>query len=940
MYNGIGLLTPRGSGTSGYVQANKFNLRRPPPAFEEGNRRKAEDGPKEKKPNLEIILHNKKREIEVKLYELQMTLEDEGVPEEQVEAQVAAERTRLERDLLEHESAPTSIQEKGAQETHETARRKMEQMDRLKNALGLGDVKEGEAFDQELQEKRRQERVAEREAMEKERKKRLKEEKRKDEDEEKRRRGSQREGRRSEKRHKRGDNERSRARSRSRSRSRSREGNQEKRSRDRDERKSDREDGRQVNHHSDRKHIAEDSRAPPNPPEPARPPQLPRDDVDAAWRSSTPEVAEGPSCDDQVGEGKNVEVDPNPMSHQESLDPANPQRRQSQGWDAKRRDTSGFPMEGRLAGRLQMPADRRRDNWRPGSESRGRGRGGNLNHGGGRGDRDQWNSRWNDRGRGQRGGRGRGWQPRNWSGQHEGGGFYRKGEEAPERYNPGCDLPDDVTFIDTRPPNWDNEGRWPKSRGELDGENKEPVGEKDCKVVLTVEQPASQNVLEKKIDATGKNATKASLSPSPHSLMSIKRSPSLPRQRRKPGDYRSECPSPTSDDLSDVGDNRENSLTCPLVKENGAQSDAPAGVNGCSKDVDPQGDAPKHSASSEVQPVMETKRKSPSEKGTEDPKTCVLSSDPLLAPSMSDPPRGQVNDETAQKRVKRSSSQKECPDSHKSVPPDEAGKRSGDPRSNRSRTRSKSRSLAKSRSRSVSLSKSRSRSRSVSRSSMSRSRSKSRAKSRSRSVSGRSRSGSSSRSSRSDSSQSRGRPARRNREDRRHRRDGGDRRVRDHRPTRDQRGRHLGGRSRYDSRYRPSGPAPGRMRTGDMRRFGGGGRFRGYNGGGRLGGSRFHRERQGWGRPGDRRVVARGDRDRGDRRRSRSRDRGRARRSSPDRPSRRRRSPSKSRSSSRGRSPRAKRTRNRSPSISSRSRSPAKRSSFSPRRAGSRGVSR
>lgn len=78
MYNGIGLLTPRGSGTSGYVQANKFNLRRAPHSADESNKNKLEDGPKEKQPNMEIILHNRKREIEVKLYELQMTLEDEG----------------------------------------------------------------------------------------------------------------------------------------------------------------------------------------------------------------------------------------------------------------------------------------------------------------------------------------------------------------------------------------------------------------------------------------------------------------------------------------------------------------------------------------------------------------------------------------------------------------------------------------------------------------------------------------------------------------------------------------------------------------------------------------------------------------------------------------------------------------------------------------------
>ena len=55
-----------------------------------------------------------------------------------------------------------------ASETHEIARRKVEQMDKLRAAFGLGaEAKEGEAFDQELQEQRRQERIAEREAKEK-----------------------------------------------------------------------------------------------------------------------------------------------------------------------------------------------------------------------------------------------------------------------------------------------------------------------------------------------------------------------------------------------------------------------------------------------------------------------------------------------------------------------------------------------------------------------------------------------------------------------------------------------------------------------------------------------------------------------------------------------------------------------------------------------------
>ena len=77
MYNGIGLTTVRGSGTSGYVQTNKFNLRSKPPA----NQKPADallPGPPQKKANEDILLHNKKREIERKLLELEDELVDKG----------------------------------------------------------------------------------------------------------------------------------------------------------------------------------------------------------------------------------------------------------------------------------------------------------------------------------------------------------------------------------------------------------------------------------------------------------------------------------------------------------------------------------------------------------------------------------------------------------------------------------------------------------------------------------------------------------------------------------------------------------------------------------------------------------------------------------------------------------------------------------------------
>lgn len=77
MYNGIGLLTPRGSGTSGYVQTNRFNLHgRPQQRMPED--RSALQGPEQKQPNQAILDHNRKRDIELKLTELADSLEEQG----------------------------------------------------------------------------------------------------------------------------------------------------------------------------------------------------------------------------------------------------------------------------------------------------------------------------------------------------------------------------------------------------------------------------------------------------------------------------------------------------------------------------------------------------------------------------------------------------------------------------------------------------------------------------------------------------------------------------------------------------------------------------------------------------------------------------------------------------------------------------------------------
>jgi len=99
MYNNIGLLTPRGSGTSGYVSTNKFNLKRTPvqqqqqpPNYDSLNA----EGPQQKKANMEIVEHNRKREIEAKIFELQDTLEEKGYTPAEIEQEVAELRSQME----------------------------------------------------------------------------------------------------------------------------------------------------------------------------------------------------------------------------------------------------------------------------------------------------------------------------------------------------------------------------------------------------------------------------------------------------------------------------------------------------------------------------------------------------------------------------------------------------------------------------------------------------------------------------------------------------------------------------------------------------------------------------------------------------------------------------------------------------------------------------
>ena len=77
MSSNVGLTTPRGSGTSGYVQRNLSHFK---PRDDFAPYPKDYDSLKhrQRKPDKAILDHDRLREIEVKVFDLRDKLEDEG----------------------------------------------------------------------------------------------------------------------------------------------------------------------------------------------------------------------------------------------------------------------------------------------------------------------------------------------------------------------------------------------------------------------------------------------------------------------------------------------------------------------------------------------------------------------------------------------------------------------------------------------------------------------------------------------------------------------------------------------------------------------------------------------------------------------------------------------------------------------------------------------
>ncbi|CDW55467.1 cwf21 domain containing protein [Trichuris trichiura] len=104
MYNGIGLPTARGSGTNAYVQRNlafiAVSTKKVGYRTEDDLRRS--EARLNKKPNAEILDHERKRKVELKCLELRDLMEGQGYPEEEIEEKVTLYRKLLLEQLAEN----------------------------------------------------------------------------------------------------------------------------------------------------------------------------------------------------------------------------------------------------------------------------------------------------------------------------------------------------------------------------------------------------------------------------------------------------------------------------------------------------------------------------------------------------------------------------------------------------------------------------------------------------------------------------------------------------------------------------------------------------------------------------------------------------------------------------------------------------------------------
>ncbi|KAK1774641.1 cwf21 domain-containing protein [Copromyces sp. CBS 386.78] len=148
MSDNVGLSTPRGSGTSGYVQRNLAHLLRPRDNFQYPPKDFDSLKHQPRQPDKGLLEHDRKREVEVKVFELRDKLEEEGVEEDEIESRCDELRQKLLAEMERNQNsrgAPSGPRKNlKMHQVHELADAKIKESERLRQALKISrDYQEG-----------------------------------------------------------------------------------------------------------------------------------------------------------------------------------------------------------------------------------------------------------------------------------------------------------------------------------------------------------------------------------------------------------------------------------------------------------------------------------------------------------------------------------------------------------------------------------------------------------------------------------------------------------------------------------------------------------------------------------------------------------------------------------------------------------------------------
>ncbi|KAK4214543.1 putative pre-mrna-splicing factor cwc21 protein, partial [Rhypophila decipiens] len=151
MSDNVGLSTPRGSGTSGYVQRNLAHFRRHDNGPYARDKDFSDMRHTQRKPDQGILEHDRKREVEVKVFELRDKLEEQEVDEEEIEKQCDELRQKLLAEMERKQNGRPGAGGPGPlrknlkmYQVHELAEAKIKESERLRQALRISkDYEEG-----------------------------------------------------------------------------------------------------------------------------------------------------------------------------------------------------------------------------------------------------------------------------------------------------------------------------------------------------------------------------------------------------------------------------------------------------------------------------------------------------------------------------------------------------------------------------------------------------------------------------------------------------------------------------------------------------------------------------------------------------------------------------------------------------------------------------